>query len=765
MRTVRNPKRALARFRQWSRKASLSRRLALALTLAAVASGMATLASMAMPGVDSEVVLFLLYLDTLFGLPLGAVVAFRLARLWGEKRRGQAGSGLHARLVVLFGLVAVTPAILVAVFAGLFLNFALESWFSERVRTAVDASQTVAEAYLKEHKLGIVSEISAMANDLNRNAANLMRSPYRFENTLSTQAALRSLPEAAVMDRQGRIIARSRLSQSLELERTPEKGLEKAEAGEIVVLTGEKDDRVRAIVKLNRFVDAFLIVGRYVDPEVIEQTERAKGAVSQYKMLEKHRSSIQISFVLIFVVVALLLLLAAVWIGLNLATQLARPISHLIAAAERIRKGDLGARVVTSAASDEIGALGRSFNRMTRQLESQQRGLIDANRELDERRRFTETVLTGVTSGVIGLDGDQKVTLPNRSAADLLSSDLNKAIGDDAEEVFPEISALLRAVRERPDRLHQAEVKIVRGGRTKTLLVRAAAERLESEVIGYVVTFDDITELLSAQRTAAWADIARRIAHEIKNPLTPIQLAAERLKRKYLKEVKSDPETFTMCTETIIRQVEDIGRMVDDFSSFARMPQPSVKMEDIVEICRQAVFLEKTRHTDIAFDVKLPDEKVIRRCDARQLGRALGNILKNAAESIEGREAGNGELEPGRVELTLRDEETVDGRRMIIEVSDNGMGLPDEHRDRLTEPYVTTRDKGTGLGLAIVKKIMEDQNGALVLEDGEIAGARVSLILEPEAPEGSEMFEEDTQDDTPVPDAAQSATDIAVHGS
>ena len=407
MRIVRTPKRALARLRMWSRNKSLSRRLALALALAAVASGLATLASMAMPSVDSETVLFLLYLDTLFGLPLGAVVAFRLARLWGEKRRGQAGSGLHARLVVLFGLVAVTPAILVAVFAGLFLNFALESWFSERVRTAVDASQAVAESYLKEHKLGIVSEISAMANDLNRDAATLMRSSYRFENTLSTQAALRSLPEAAVMDSQGRIIARSRLSFSLELERTPDKALEKAAAGEIVVLTSDKDDRVRAIVKLNRFVDAFLIVGRYVDPEVIEQTERAKGAVSQYQMLEKHRSSIQISFVLIFVVVALLLLLAAVWIGLNLATQLARPISHLMEASERIRKGDLSVRVATSAASDEIGALGRSFNRMTRQLQSQQQGLIEANRELDERRRFTETVLTGVTSGVIGLDGDQ----------------------------------------------------------------------------------------------------------------------------------------------------------------------------------------------------------------------------------------------------------------------------------------------------------------------------------------------------------------------
>ena len=748
MRTVRTPKRSLARFRLWSRKASLSRRLALALTLAAVASGMATLASMAMPTVDSEVVLFLLYLDTLFGLPLGAVVAFRLARLWGEKRRGQAGSGLHARLVVLFGLVAVTPAVLVAVFAGLFLNFALESWFSERVRTAVDASQTVAESYLKEHKLSIVSEISAMANDLNRNAAALMRSPHRFANMLSTQAALRSLPEAAVMDSQGRIIARSRLSLSLEFDNTVDKALEKAEAGEIVVLTGEKDDRVRAVVKLNRFVDAYLFVGRYVDPEVILQTERAKGAVSQYKRMEKHRSSIQISFVLIFVVVALLLLLAAVWIGLNLATQLARPISHLIAAAEKIRDGDLGVRVITSAATDEIGTLGRSFNRMTQQLESQQRGLIDANRELDERRRFTETVLAGVTSGVIGLDGDQKVTLPNRSAADLLSSNLNKTIGTDAEAVFPEISELLQAVRERPGRLHEAEVKVVRGGRTKTLLVRAAAERLKGEVIGYVVTFDDITELLSAQRTAAWADIARRIAHEIKNPLTPIQLAAERLKRKYLKEVTSDTETFTMCTDTIIRQVEDIGRMVDDFSSFARMPQPSVKMEDLVEICRQAVFMEKNRHTSIVFDVEFPDGKIRRHCDSRQLSRALTNVLKNAAESIEGRSANEGGLEPGRVMLTLREEDAAEGRRTIIEVEDNGIGLPGEHRDRLTEPYVTTREGGTGLGLAIVKKIMEDQNGGLVLEDGEVAGARVSLILEPEPPE-----------------AAQPETDVAVHGS
>ncbi|MBL6946138.1 MAG: PAS domain-containing sensor histidine kinase [Rhodospirillales bacterium] len=765
MRSHRTSKLALASFRRWSREASLSRRLALGLALAAVASGLATLASMAIPSADTEVVLFLLYLDILFGLPLGAVVALRLARLWSERRRGQAGSGLHARLVVLFGLVAVTPAILVAVFAGLFLNFGLESWFSERVRTAVDASQTVAESYLKEHKLGIVSEISAMANDLNRNAAALMRSTYRFENTLSTQAALRSLPEAAVIDSQGRFLARSRLSLSLEFDRTPTAALEKAQTGEIVVLTSEKDDRVRAIVKLNRFVDAFLMVGRYVDPEVIEQTERAQGAVSQYKRLEKHRESIQISFVLIFVVVALLLLLAAVWIGLNLATQLARPISNLISASERIRKGDLGVRVVTSGTTDEIGALGRSFNRMTRQLESQQRGLMEANRELDERRQFTETVLTGVTSGVIGLDGDQKVTLPNRAAADLLSADLHDAIGADAAKIFPEISELLKDARERPERLHQAEVQVVRRHHSRTLLVRVAAERLETEVVGYVVTFDDITELLSAQRKAAWADIARRIAHEIKNPLTPIRLSAERLKRKYLKEVKTDPEVFAMCTETIVRQVEDIGRMVDDFSSFARMPQPSMKSENLVEICRQAIFLEKTRHSDVTFDVNLPDGNIALRCDGRQVGRALANILKNAAESVEGRDAGKGELEPGCVALTLREEKAAEGGRTIIEVTDNGIGLPREYRDRLTEPYVTTRDKGTGLGLAIVMKIMEDHSGDLVLEDGEAAGATVSLIFNSRTLEETGEIEGDAEEGAKAPDAAESETDVAVHGS
>lgn len=763
MKKIRTLRRALAHGRFLARRASLVRRLAFALAIAVVGVGLGTLAAMAAPETEPQTVLIFLYLDILFGLPLGAVVAVRLARLWGERRRGLAGSGLHARLVVLFGLVAVTPAILVAVFAALFLNFGLESWFSDRVRTALDASEVVAEAYLKEHKLSIVSEISAMANDLNRNAGVLMRNPQRFTSVLSTQAALRSLPEVAVIDSQRRILLRSRLSLSLELDEIPMNVLDKAKTGEVVVLTGENDDRVRALIKLNRFVDAYLLVGRFVDPSVIEQTERTLGAVSQYRILEKHRESIQISFVLIFVVVALLLLLAAVWIGLNLATQLASPISNLISAAERIRMGDLSARVRAPSSTDELGTLSRAFNRMTQQLESQQLGLMEANRELDQRRQFSEAVLTGVSAGVIGLDGVQKITLPNRTASDLLAVDFEGAIGRDVKQVFPEIANILTEAELRPDRLHQAEIRVVRKRKTRTLLVRIAVERVEHEVVGYVVTFDDVTQLLAAQRKAAWADIARRIAHEIKNPLTPIQLSAERLKRKYLKEVSSDPETFIMCTETIIRQVEDIGRMVDDFSSFARMPQPSMKAENLAEICRQAVFLERTRHPDITFESALPEGVVELRCDNRQVGRALTNILKNAAESIEGRQPGDGKLPAGWIKLSIYQEPDEAGPRTVIQIEDNGIGLPEYQRDRLTEPYVTRRDKGTGLGLAIVKKIMEDHSGDLLLEDGELGGARVLLVFNSGGAE--ETVDGDADAGAETPRFEDSATDIAVNGS
>ncbi|HEX2114853.1 MAG TPA: ATP-binding protein, partial [Alphaproteobacteria bacterium] len=420
----------------------------------------------------------------------------------------------------------------------------------------------------------------------------------------------------------------------------------------------------------------------------------------------------------------LLLLLAAVWTGLVIATRLVQPIAALSAAAERVRSGDLLVRVEEGTSDDELGSLSRAFNRMTSQLSTQRAELVEANRQIDDRRRFTEAVLSGVSAGVVGLDADGRINLPNRSATVLLSTDLDRMIGRDFREAVPEMAALFEAARADPNRLAQDEVVIQRAGRRRTLLVRIAGERVAGGTIGFVVTFDDVTELEAAQRKAAWADVARRIAHEIKNPLTPIQLSAERLKRKYLAEITSDPETFRICTETIVRQVSDIGRMVDEFSSFARMPAPVMRTEDLVELVRQTVFLQRNARPEITFETDLPGHPVRLALDQRQVGQALTNLLQNAVDAIHGREPA-AELEPGRI--VVRVEERAG--QIAIVVADNGKGLPTEDRDRLTEPYVTTRSKGTGLGLAIVKKIMEDHGGELSLADRPEGGAIVTLVF------------------------------------
>ena len=456
----------------------------------------------------------------------------------------------------------------------------------------------------------------------------------------------------------------------------------------------------------------------------------AQGAVKEYAELEGKRGSLQVTFTLIFVVVALLLLMAAVWAGLLFATRLARPISALIAAAERVRAGDLQVRVQEAADEDELTLLSRAFNRMTSEIEGQRRELLQANHQMDQRRRFIETVLGGVSAGVLGLDAEGCINLPNLSAARLLGVDeTDVLVGRPLAELSPEMAELLEKAPKRPGRPVQEQVQIRRPGRAPlTLLVRIVAEVSGGEVRGYVMTFDDITELVSAQRKAAWADVARRIAHEIKNPLTPIQLSAERLRRKYLKEISSDTEVFTMCTDTIVRQVDDIRRMVDEFSAFARMPQPVMKPVNLNDLVRQAVFLQTSaHHGKVRFEVELPEGPLTVPCDSRQISQALTNLLQNAVDAIEGRPPppDGGELPPGHVAARI----VVAPDRVAMVVEDNGKGLPGEERHRLTEPYVTTRAKGTGLGLAIVKKIMEDHGGEITLEDREGGGARVSLII------------------------------------
>lgn len=729
---------------RWEQQIALGRKMAPVLISLAVFSGLATYVVVTDAdkfGANSVSASTLLKVDLVLLLLLSAVIIHHIARIWGERRSGSAGSKLHVRLVVLFSIVTITPTILVAVFSMLFFNLGVQNWFSERVQTALGESRAVARSYLAEHQRQIGGDALAMANDLNRDGSILIRSPQRFMQIVLAQAALRGLTEVIVFDTAGRILAKTGFAFSMELsiEQIPLWAYEKARNGEVAILTTDEDDRVRALVHLEgMFSDAFLYVGRFVDPKVIAHMERTEEAVSAYEDLERIHSSLEVTFSALFAVVALLLLLAAVWIGLNLATRLAHPIAELIDAAERIRSGDLSARVY-DLGSDEIGLLSRAFNRMTRQLSDQHQELMTANRELDERRRFTETVLEGVSAGVIGLDVHGIIELPNRSACDLLGCEPETLIGRPLDAVFPEMAEQLGQLVRTPDRLFQKEIKVLFQGRPRTLLVRLATERLEDDniIIGYVLTFDDVTELVSAQRKAAWADIARRIAHEIKNPLTPIQLSAERLRRKYLKEIKSDPEIFITCTDTIVRQVGDIGRMVDEFSAFARMPVPIMKPENLCSLVHQTVFLAQSGYAAIRFEEKVPSEDIVITCDGRQISQALTNLLKNAVEAIEARQEKM--TVQGRVIVSVARNHDI----VRITVDDNGRGLPQEQRDVLTEPYVTTRVKGTGLGLAIVKKIMEDHQGELTLEDlplgdSELDGARVILIFHAEH-DGMEM--------------------------
>ena len=720
-----------ARVSQWGRRVGLGRKLSIALTVIALGFAFATYATItgSSPlGADTQTVLILLQIDLVLFLLLGLVVARSLVGLWIERRRGQVGSRLHMRLAMLFSLIALAPAIIVSVFSAVFFNFGMENWFNDRVKTAIVESRAVAEAYLKEHKQVIRGDVLSMARDLERALPLLTENPRQFSRILAGQGLVRNLSEIYVFDGSGRILAKWALGFVIDRDPVAPEIIERARSGEVVLLTSEADDRLRAIIKLDRFVDAFLYVGRFVEPRVLEHIDKTERAAAEYANIEGRRSSIEITFAMIFILVGMLLLFVAIWVGLVFANRLSRPISDLAGAAERVRAGDLSARVEEGPDSDELGLLSRAFNRMTDQLEGQRHELVQANRQLDERRHFIETVLGGVSAGVIGVDAEGHINLANRSACSLLAMDIDEQIGADISEVVPELSAMIGDAHTRPNRLVEAQISMQRVGRDRTLLVRLAADVVDRKVSGFVITFDDITELVAAQRKAAWSDVARRIAHEIKNPLTPIQLAAERLRRKYMNEITSDPETFSNCTDTIIRQVGDIGRMVDEFSAFARMPRPEMERENIGKICREALVLPRSAHPEIEFVSDIPGDPVMITGDSRQLSQVLTNLIQNAIDAIDGRVAdGQAELAAGEIQLSL----SLTEEDAEIVITDNGKGLPVEKRDRLTEPYMTTRTKGTGLGLAIVKTILEDHGGVLELKDRPDGknGASIRVML------------------------------------
>ena len=755
----------LARTVAWGHRHHVERWLAILLLVIAISSGISTylMVTGSLGFVPKpRTVLVLLVLNLVVLLALGTLVIRRLVVLFLERRRGQAGAQLHSRLVLLFGLVAITPAIIVVIFSAVFLNLGIEAWFSDRVRTAVKDSLIVARAYLAEHQQKIGSDALSVVENLRNEGPLLEINRDRFEKVLDALVRLRGLDEAAIVDGQGRSIVSAGYSALLTFDTgMPDWAYARARLGDVVVLPGNTEDRVRAMVQFDAVSDEFLIIGRQIDPMVLKHLDATEGAAQLYEQLEGQREGLQVTFVLIFFIVALLLLIASAWVALIIANQLARPIGRLFTAAESIRAGDLSARVPETGSAgdkpaDEIEALSRAFNRMAAQLDDQRSALVRTNRELDERRRFTEAVLGGVSAGVVGLDMDGRIDLPNRSASELLGVDLTAHIGDRLVDVAPEMSSFLNEAVERPRRITEGQVTLLREGQNRSLLVRIVGEIGGGQLVGYVVTFDDVTDLMSAQRKAAWADVARRIAHEIKNPLTPIQLSAERLKRKYLKEITTDPDTFTSCTDTIVRHVGDIGRTVDEFSAFARMPAPIFDNHDIVEIARQALFLQRQAHPHYTyhFDNRAPTAAV--RCDSRQIVQVLTNLLQNAADAIDGREpaeAGDGvkarpALPKGEIWLDV----TRTSAGVLVSVSDNGRGLPQSGRERLTEPYVTNRVKGTGLGLAIVKKIMEDHGGQLHLGDRPGGGARITLTF----PDRAEGAADHNDNDAP---------EIAAHGA
>jgi len=637
------------------------------------------------------------------------------------RRSGRAASRLHVRIVGLFSIIAAAPAILVAIVASVTLDRGLDRLFSNRTRAAIENSLVVAEAYLRDHAQIVRSDIMVMAFDLARAKQVIEESPEQLKQFLTYQAAVRGLASAILFDNDLKEIARAdvRVNQTFAL--PPREALATISDKEPQLVLLPDTNYVAAVIKLQNYDNRFLYVTRLLDPRVVPQLRETRASVSEYIAIEQRRFGVQVAFGLMYTVIALIVLLSAVWIGFNFANKLVAPIRRLIGAANAVSEGNLYVRVPVRQSEGDLAHLGETFNRMTQELRTQRDDLVRARDVIDTRRIFTEAVLAGASAGVIGVDTFDNVAILNRSAEKLIGYTEAQAIGKPLNEVFPELAGIMLAAKH--GGRTQDQVTITRAGRERNLSVRVTSERSGATNHGYVITLDDITELVTAQRSSAWADIARRIAHEIKNPLTPIQLSAERLRRKYGKVIVEDRGVFEQCTDTIIRQVDDIRQMVDEFSKFARMPKPVIVGEDVADAVRQAVFLQRVGNADLDISAEITEEPLHAQFDRRLISQALTNIIKNATEAIAAMpDAERGEGWKGTIRVFAGRE----GENIVIDVVDNGIGLPKENRNRLMEPYVTTREKGTGLGLAIVGRILEEHGGALELRDAadKIPGQR-----------------------------------------
>ncbi|AWM07499.1 sensor histidine kinase [Bradyrhizobium symbiodeficiens] len=645
-------------------------------------------------------------------LLLVGIIIRELWQLILARRRGRAAARLHVQIVSLFSIVAVLPAVLVAVVANVTIERGLDRLFSGPTKEVIQNSLTIARAYMQDHAQLIRGDILGMANDIAHARPLYDQDRRSFREMLSASAASRNLPGAMIIDKNTNILESADTGMRLAYSPPAPDFLSNVNESEPEIAILPDASYVAAVIRLRAFSDTFLYVARPLDPNVVNQVKQTEVSVAEYAQIESRRLGIQVAFALMFAVIALTILMASVLIGLNFANSLVSPIRRLMNAAHTVSTGDLNVQVPVQQSEGDLAQLGETFNKMTQELRSQRDELVNASDLIDSRRRFIEAVLSSASAGIIGVDTSGSVGILNRSAEKLIGHSEAETLGHPLSDVLPELDETMTAAREGSQRLVQGQITITRDGTERNLSVRVSAEKNQPHD-SYIITLDDITELVSAQRTSAWGDVARRIAHEIKNPLTPIQLSAERIRRKFGKDITEakDKQIFEQCTDTIVRQVDDIRRMVDEFSRFARMPKPVMEGEDVADAVRQAVFLMKVAHPEIDIEVEFKDDPLRAQFDRRLISQAVTNIVKNATEAIE--QVPPEELGKGRIDVVV----SRQGEDVLIDVIDNGIGLPKVARSRLLEPYVTTRAKGTGLGLAIVGRVLEDHGGRIELKD------------------------------------------------
>ena len=688
--------------------------------------------------------------DVVIGLFIGnlAIILILLGlilsevwRLVAARRKQAAGARLHIRIVTLFSMIAAAPAILIAIVGSITLERSLNPAFMQDVRGFVYNTAEAARLFRESQCRSLLQETRLAAFDVSRALPIYSTNKQIFDEFFNSRARYLNFSVAALMHPDGSVTDRFDLlpekspaeSDGASASVTPPalappeaSDFDDARKNEPLCLIMAEGRTFVALRQVPAAQEMFLYAARPIDPFAVEFPAQAAGLIGLYESYEQHRHNIQIAFATMYVLIALIMVLSATWLGLSFATRLVTPIRRLISATDQVSTGNLYVQVPVHASEGDLAHLGETFNKMTSELRLQQNRLIAASTLIDERRVFTEAVLSGVPAGVIGIDAQGRITVFNASAGKLLEGSgdqgVDHMIGEPFEAVIPELAPVMADARESRSRMIQSQITLRRHGPERIYNIRVTSEASMAEAQNFVVTLDDITELVSAQRTSAWADVARRIAHEIKNPLTPIQLSAERLKRKYGRVITQDRDIFDQCTDTIVRQVEDIKRMVDEFSSFARMPKPRLQEDDLSACIRQVLFLMRVGHPEVAMLEHLPEAVVRASFDRRLLSQALTNIVKNATEGIA---AAQERGEAPQIDVSL----SVDASDMVsIDVVDNGKGFPEESRQKLLEPYVTTRSEGTGLGLPIVAKILEDHGGGIELLDApDGQGARVRL--------------------------------------